>query len=69
MLIAYIAYIAHIDHIDYIDYIDYVELCHGFLAIPMCLSWLSYRGLQSYRVVYWRANTGLLLSYFTIPLA
>ena len=46
--------------------IELINLCHGYLSVPMCLSWLSYRGLLSSQVVHWRANAGLLLSYPTI---
>ena len=37
-----------------------IDLCHGYLSMP------CYLIEGSYRVVHWRANVGLLLSYPTI---
>ena len=43
-------------------YIDlfYIELCHGYLSMPRCR---GYHIEGSYRVVYWRANAGLVFFY------
>ena len=44
-----------------------IMLCHGFMpliSLYACVSWSSY--LLSSRVVHWRANSGLFLSYPTI---
>ena len=51
----------------------YMAILSLYLSVPMCLSWLPYRGLLSSRVLHWRVNAGLLLLLcilqYTISLA